>query len=96
MQYIHKNQHDKFFTYSKDIGYQSLKEQHKHFPFLLVNVGTGTSIMKFISEHEFQRVSGTSIGGGLFLGLSNLLIKEKNFDEVLKMSNEGKSDRVKT
>jgi pantothenate kinase len=34
------------------------------FPFILVNIGTGVSIVLVKSEEEMQRIGGTSIGGG--------------------------------
>ncbi|CAH8634546.1 unnamed protein product [Heterobilharzia americana] len=43
------------------------------FPFLLVNVGSGVSILKVESPTSYQRVGGSSIGGGTFWGLGTLL-----------------------
>ena len=51
------------------IDYQSSKyefqviENDKIFPYLLVNIGSGVSILKVDSEEEFQRVGGSTIGG---------------------------------
>jgi len=41
------------------------------FPFLLVSMGTGVSILRVDSEEEggFTRIAGTACGGGTFLGL---------------------------
>lgn len=36
------------------------------FPYLLVNIGSGVSIIKVTSLNEFERVSGSSLGGGTF------------------------------
>jgi type II pantothenate kinase len=35
-------------------------------PFLLINVGTGVSIIRADSPIEFKRVSGSGIGGGTY------------------------------
>lgn len=47
------------------------------FPYLLVNIGSGVSILKVESEEEFERVGGTATGGGTFWGLGSLLTKAK-------------------
>jgi len=45
------------------------------YPYLLVNVGSGLSIIKFIDKDNYERISGSSLGGGMFLGIANLLIQ---------------------
>jgi hypothetical protein len=34
------------------------------YPFLLVNIGSGVSIVQVNGENDYKRVSGTSLGGG--------------------------------
>lgn len=59
------------------------------FPYLLVNIGSGVSMIKVDGDGKFQRVSGTSIGGGTFWGLGRLLTKCQSFDELLELSHRG-------
>ncbi|KAK0087884.1 hypothetical protein PV325_013873 [Microctonus aethiopoides] len=59
------------------------------FPYLLVNIGSGVSILKVESEEEFERVGGTATGGGTFWGLGSLLTKAKSFDELLELAERG-------
>ncbi|KAL8519076.1 hypothetical protein ACS0TY_010134 [Phlomoides rotata] len=59
------------------------------YPYLLVNVGSGVSMIKVDGDNEYERVSGTSIGGGTFWGLGSLLTKCKSFDELLELSRQG-------
>lgn len=47
------------------------------FPFLVVNIGSGVSVLAVRSKTKFNRVSGTSLGGGTFLGIKNLFFKFK-------------------
>ena len=47
-----------------------------------MNIGSGVSIIKF-TEDQFERVGGTSLGGGLFLGLCNALTGIKDYEELL-------------
>ncbi|KAK8981398.1 hypothetical protein V6N11_027820 [Hibiscus sabdariffa] len=59
------------------------------FPYLLVNVGSGVSIIKVDGDGKFQRVSGTNVGGGTYWGLGRLLTKCNSFDELLELSQRG-------
>ena len=54
------------------------------YPYLLVNIGSGVSILSVTGENDFKRVYGTSLGGGTFLGLCCLLTGCDTFEEVRK------------
>lgn len=64
------------------------------FPYLLVNIGSGVSIVKVDGDGQYQRVSGSSLGGGTFWGLCQLLTKRKDFDEMLELSARGNNASV--
>jgi type II pantothenate kinase len=49
-------------------------------PCLLVNIGSGVSIIKVDEDGAFERVSGTSLGGGTLWGLLSLLTQATSFD----------------
>lgn len=51
-----------------------------HLPCLLVNIGSGVSIIKIEEDGSFERVSGTSLGGGTLWGLLSLLTGASSFD----------------
>ncbi|KVI05657.1 Type II pantothenate kinase [Cynara cardunculus var. scolymus] len=59
------------------------------YPYLLVNIGSGVSMIKVDGDGKYERVSGTSVGGGTFWGLGKLLTKCKSFDDLLEMSHQG-------
>ncbi|KAK7058558.1 hypothetical protein VNI00_002194 [Paramarasmius palmivorus] len=63
-------------------------------PCLLVNIGSGVSIIKVDEDGKFERVSGTSLGGGTLWGLLSLLTPATSFDEMLKLSEEGDNAAV--
>ncbi|CAF4983772.1 unnamed protein product [Rotaria sp. Silwood1] len=63
-------------------------------PFLLVNIGSGVSILHVDSERNYRRITGTSIGGGTFLGLCCLLTGCSSYDEAIKLASEGDSTKV--
>ncbi|XP_066546787.1 4'-phosphopantetheine phosphatase isoform X1 [Amia ocellicauda] len=64
------------------------------FPYLLINIGSGVSIVKVESEDQFERIGGSSIGGGTFWGLGALLTKTKRFDELLQLASRGQHASV--
>lgn len=55
-------------------------EAAPHFPCLVVNIGSGVSIVKVDEDGSFERVSGTSLGGGTLWGLLSLLTDANSFD----------------
>ena len=53
---------------------------------MLVSIGSGVSMIKIDpTTGQFERVTGTMIGGGTLMGLSNLLTGVNNFDEIIEM-----------
>ncbi|KAK6301912.1 hypothetical protein J4Q44_G00279650 [Coregonus suidteri] len=63
------------------------------FPMLLVNIGSGVSILAVYSKDNYKRVTGTSLGGGTFLGLCCLLTGCETFEEALEMAAKGDSSK---
>ena len=59
------------------------------FPYLLVNIGSGVSILKITGPGQSQRVSGTSLGGGTYWGLCRLLTSCATYDDVLDIAENG-------
>lgn len=64
------------------------------YPYMLVNIGSGVSILKVTGPDEFSRISGTSLGGGTLWGLMSLLTKATSFDEMLEISKDGDNKNV--
>lgn len=69
-------------------------EPSAHLPCLLVNIGSGVSIIKVDADGTFERISGTSLGGGTLWGLLSLLTPARNFDEMLSLSEQGDNSAV--
>ena len=53
------------------------------YPYLLVIIGSGVSILKVESESNFERIGGTATGGGTFWGLGSLLTGAKAGKAIL-------------
>ncbi|TRZ25436.1 hypothetical protein HGM15179_001495 [Zosterops borbonicus] len=64
------------------------------YPMLLVNIGSGVSILAVYSKDNYKRVTGSSLGGGTFLGLCCLLTGCETFEEALEMAAKGDSTNV--
>ncbi|EJT70540.1 hypothetical protein GGTG_11563 [Gaeumannomyces tritici R3-111a-1] len=64
------------------------------YPYLLVNIGSGVSFLKVEGPRRYQRVGGTSLGGGTLWGLLSLLTGAATFDEMLDLASRGDNSRV--
>ncbi|CAE6466921.1 unnamed protein product [Rhizoctonia solani] len=65
-----------------------------HLPCLVVNIGSGVSILKVDASGQFERVSGSALGGGTLWGLLSLLTGATSFDEMLALSERGDHSKV--
>ncbi|NP_001315316.1 4'-phosphopantetheine phosphatase [Danio rerio] len=94
--FVLKNIPHEAFVYAKHAD-SEFRFQNTHpdiFPYLLINIGSGVSIVKVESEDKFERIGGSSIGGGTFWGLGALLTKTKRFDELLQLASKGQHTNV--
>ncbi|XP_065339315.1 pantothenate kinase 3 isoform X3 [Cloeon dipterum] len=64
------------------------------YPFLLVNIGSGVSILAVYGPGVYKRISGTSLGGGTFLGLCCLLTGCNSFEEAIELASKGDNTSV--
>lgn len=64
------------------------------YPFLIVNIGSGVSVLAVYGPNNYKRVSGTSIGGGTFLGLCCLLTGCNSFEEAIELAAGGDNTHV--
>ena len=64
------------------------------YPYLVCNIGSGVSILKVSGPHQFERVGGTSLGGGTFLGLCRALTGCDSFEDALLLAERGHSSAV--
>jgi pantothenate kinase len=64
------------------------------YPYLLVTIGTGVSILRVDGPRRHKRVSGSTIGGGTYWGLIRLLTDLEDFDAVLRLAERGDPTKV--
>jgi type II pantothenate kinase len=82
------------FTYSETDPMHFEEPRSDIYPYLLVNIGSGVSMIKVSGPREYQRVGGTSLGGGTLWGLLSLLTGSRTFDEMLEMAERGDNAKV--
>lgn len=82
------NKYVKSFAFSNKAG-KIYHSEPSQYPYILCNIGSGVSVVKFNSDEEHERIGGTSLGGGTFLGMCNLALGIKSFDEAIALANKG-------
>ncbi len=82
------------FTYSDDDPMHFEAPCADIYPYLLVNIGSGVSMIKVSGQRQFERIGGTSLGGGTLWGLLSLLTGARTFDDMLKMAEAGDNAAV--
>lgn len=82
------------FTYAESDPMHFEEPRANMYPYLLVNIGSGVSMVKVSGSKEFERIGGTSLGGGTFWGLLSLLTGARTFDDMLAMADRGDNATV--
>lgn len=80
-------------TQKVEVPFDSISPQNQ-FPYLVVNIGSGVSILKVNSPNSYERVSGSSLGGGTYWGLCRLLTSCATFEEVMDIAEMGDATEV--
>ncbi|KAF1747896.1 hypothetical protein GCK72_024362 [Caenorhabditis remanei] len=83
------------FTYSFDESqkyeFQTLNTESMY-PYLLINIRTGVSVVLVEGENNFKRLGGSSIGGGCFLGLTEIITGVTDIEEMMERALQGNPD----
>ncbi|PSR85729.1 fumble-domain-containing protein [Coniella lustricola] len=82
------------FTYSETDPMHFASPEENIYPYLLVNIGSGVSFLKVSGPRKYERVGGTSLGGGTLWGLLSLLTGARTFDEMLDNAAQGDNSNV--
>lgn len=73
--------------------YFLMEEGNKPDNCLLVNIGTGTSWF-YLHGDKQERILGSGIGGGTFMGLGELLTNEKDYSHLVQLAQKGNKAKV--
>ncbi|KAI9883257.1 MAG: hypothetical protein M1823_004976 [Watsoniomyces obsoletus] len=82
------------FTYSETDPMRFVDPRVDIYPYLLVNIGSGVSMIKVSGPRHYERIGGTSLGGGTLWGLLSLLTGARTFDDMLAMADRGDNTAV--
>lgn len=69
-----------------------LNEKKMPLDMLFISVGTGTSMLHIKSQEDrrnFERIGGSALGGGTFMGLIKLLYNLDDFNEAINIAKKG-------
>lgn len=66
----------------------------KTYPYLLVTIGTGVSILRVDGPRKHERISGSTIGGGTYWGLIRLLTDLEDFEDGMRLAEHGDPSKV--
>lgn len=77
---------EEVFAYSDENPMEFAETRADIYPYLLVNIGSGVSMIKVSGPNEFERIGGSSLGGGTLWGLLSLLTTAKTFDGQFSFS----------
>jgi len=66
----------------------------KSYPYLLVTIGTGVSILRVDGPRKHERISGSTIGGGTYWGLIRLLTDVEDFEAAMRLAERGDPAKV--
>lgn len=62
-------------------------------PFLLVNIGTGTS-WHIVNGEKYERILGSGVGGGMFTGFGSILTAEEDYHQLTVLAQEEDKGKV--
>ena len=90
----HTTVHDEFASWAAGAR-RALRERGASTtePFLLISLGTGTSIQR-VEASAAARIGGTALGGGTLLGLGRALTGVADFEALCALAGEGSRARV--
>lgn len=82
------------FCYSEQDPMRFAESRPNIYPYLLVNIGSGVSMIKVTGPQTFERIGGSSLGGGTLWGLLSLLTNARSYDDMLEMAARGENTNV--
>ncbi|MBY7144324.1 type II pantothenate kinase [Virgibacillus sp. NKC19-3] len=86
----HRSRHIDEFEATTEGTRFLLKQEKKRFEedFILVSIGTGTSIYH-VTANAHKRLLGSGIGGGTLMGLGHLITGKNDFHELVRLAQKG-------
>ena len=92
--YIFMNTFSPFYRINSDNMIQPVDSFSLVYPHVAVNIGSGVSILRVNSFKDVSRLDGTGMGGETLVGLAKLLLNEDNFENILKLAENGENKMI--
>lgn len=77
------------WTWTRKIQRDVASSDASTYPYLLVTIGTGVSVLRVDGPRKHERISGSTIGGGTYWGLIRLLTDVETFEDAMKLAERG-------
>jgi len=61
---------------------------------VVVSMGTGTAFVRAEKNGNVKHLGGTGVGGGTLLGLSNIMLNIRHFDDLIGMAGGGNLENI--
>lgn len=61
---------------------------------VVVSMGTGTAFVRAEKNGKVKHLGGTGVGGGTLLGLSNIMLNIRHFDDLIGMAGGGNLENI--
>jgi len=107
LQYVLSDVVGECYTFKPKISYSKTSQTHEAwltkvprdelvqvYPYLIVTIGTGVSVVKCNGPRKHERISGSTIGGGTYWGLCRLLTDVENFEDAMNLASKGDPTKV--
>ncbi|VDK29676.1 unnamed protein product [Gongylonema pulchrum] len=73
---------------------QGEKKDGLQYPYIVCNVGSGVSVLAVRGHNQFERIGGSSIGGGFFQGICAIMCGCETFEEAIELASRGDNKNV--
>lgn len=82
------------WTWTRKVPRDVASSDASTYPYLLVTIGTGVSVLRVDGPRKHERISGSTIGGGTYWGLIRLLTDVETFEDAMKLAERGDPSKV--
>uniref|UniRef100_F1KZL9 pantothenate kinase n=1 Tax=Ascaris suum TaxID=6253 RepID=F1KZL9_ASCSU len=79
---------------TSDLLSEAEKQDGLQYPYIVCNIGSGVSVLAVRGHDDFERISGSSIGGGFFQGLCAVMCGCETFEEAIELASRGDNRNV--
>ncbi|VBB27078.1 unnamed protein product [Acanthocheilonema viteae] len=79
---------------TSDFVPENEKKDGLQYPYIVCNIGSGVSVLAVRGHNQFERIGGSSIGGGFFQGICAVMCGCETFEEAIELASRGDNKNV--